>query len=257
MDKEKILESNLLEKYASGIASKMEENIMIQALNLYPELRSELDQIERSLEKVATENKITAPEGIKDTIFQEIQKKKELTQLETGPKPIKSSIGLNWIAIAASMIIGAAVSGGFGWLNSQNQQAEIIQYQNELSILKEECENDKILFAFTNDINTQRVSLQNVYQGYAALGYWNQNEGRGLLQTLKIPPIKDDQCYQIWADVRGEMKPVGLVEKDAFVANSYVDLKFLPKADSINLTIEPKGGSYHPTIDNLILSARI
>ena len=256
MDKEKILESNLLEKYASGIASKMEENIVIQALSLYPELRSELDQIERSLEKVATQNKISAPEGIKDTIFQEIQKRKELAQLEAGPKSTKVSSGLNWIAIAASVIIGAAVSGGFGWLNNQKQQAEIIQYQNELNILKEECEKDQMLFAFTNDINTQKVSLRSD-DGFAALGFWNTTEQKCMLQTLKLPEIRDDQSYQIWADVKGEMIPVGLVEKEAFVANNFVDLKFLAQAESINITIEPRGGSDHPTVDNLILSASI
>tara|TARA_Y100000385_G_scaffold291808_1_gene372596 strand:+ start:7900 stop:8673 length:774 start_codon:yes stop_codon:yes gene_type:complete len=257
MDKEKILQSNLLEKYAAGIASKMEEDMVHQALSLFPELRSELNQIELSLEKVATENKIKAPERIKASILQEIQNRKDspkVTPMQYS-QVIKSPI--NWSAMAATLIIGAAVSGVFGWLNHQNQQAEILQYQKELSILKDECENDKMLFAFTNDINTQKVSLRNDDQGFTALGYWNQNKEKGLLQTLNLPSIKENQSYQIWADVKGEMIAVGLVEKDAFVANSFVDLKYLAQAESINITIEPKGGSDKPTVSNLILSGTI
>ncbi len=52
----------------------------------------------------------------------------------------------------------------------------------------------------------------------------------------------------MWADVDGEMISMGLLPTDKeLIALTYID-----KAASLNITIEPKGGNDHPTVERLI-----
>ena len=258
MDKDKIIKSNLLEKYALGISSQMEEDMVHQALSLFPELREELDKIEQSLEQTAFENKIEAPEGVKERVLEQIEKiKKSDSAKSEVAHPTNKAIKINWWTIAASFLAGAFLSGLWAWNNIATYQKEIVSYQSEISLLQEECESDKIFFAFTNDINTQKVILQDSKDGFAALGYWNESQEKGILQLINLPVIQDDEAYQIWADVEGEMIAVGLLENEDYAANNYIDLNYLTDAESINITIEPEGGSDHPDVDRLILSASI
>ena len=63
-----------------------------------------------------------------------------------------------------------------------------------------------------------------------------------------MPKLKENETYQMWADVDGEMISMGLVPTDQeLVALAYID-----DAESLNITIEPEGGNDHPTVSRLI-----
>jgi hypothetical protein len=54
--------------------------------------------------------------------------------------------------------------------------------------------------------------------------------------------------YQMWADVDGVMINMGLLPADA----DLIPVKYIDRAESFNITIEPAGGNDHPTVENLI-----
>ncbi len=63
-----------------------------------------------------------------------------------------------------------------------------------------------------------------------------------------LPPLSEEETYQMWADVDGEMINMGLLPTDKeLIALTYID-----RAASLNITIEPKGGNDHPTVERLI-----
>jgi anti-sigma-K factor RskA len=54
----------------------------------------------------------------------------------------------------------------------------------------------------------------------------------------------------MWSDVNGEMINMGTLGTD----NELVSLKYIENAESLNITIEPAGGSGsdHPTVEELV-----
>ena len=71
-----------------------------------------------------------------------------------------------------------------------------------------------------------------------------------LLDAEGLPELDADHDYQLWADVEGEMIDMGVI-----AANDPTQvMNYIPMAESMNITIEPKGGSDHPTVSNLIAS---
>ncbi len=59
----------------------------------------------------------------------------------------------------------------------------------------------------------------------------------------------------MWADVDGKMINLGILKKDE--TNMPIDWKYLANAESLNVTIEPDGGSDHPTVADLVASISI
>jgi len=63
-----------------------------------------------------------------------------------------------------------------------------------------------------------------------------------------IPLILHGNTYQMWSDVDGEMIDMGLLQTN----EELITLKYIDKAESLNITIEPAGGNDHPTVEKLI-----
>jgi anti-sigma-K factor RskA len=74
----------------------------------------------------------------------------------------------------------------------------------------------------------------------------------GTLRVTQMPPPPGDQVYQAWIERDGEVSPSGtfVVERDGS-ANAVVDGS-LAGADSVLVTVEPRGGSPQPTSDPVL-----
>lgn len=60
--------------------------------------------------------------------------------------------------------------------------------------------------------------------------------------------LNAEHDYQMWADVEGEMINMGLIDnKKDLLAMNYIE-----NAESLNITIEPLGGSEHPDVSRSI-----
>ena len=69
-----------------------------------------------------------------------------------------------------------------------------------------------------------------------------------VINTERLPNLDEDHDYQMWADVEGEMINMGVISK----SNKLTDMTYIDHAESLNITIEPAGGSDHPTVERLI-----
>jgi anti-sigma-K factor RskA len=52
----------------------------------------------------------------------------------------------------------------------------------------------------------------------------------------------------MWADVEGEMINMGVINN----TENLLAMTYIEDAESLNITIEPAGGSDHPTVSRLI-----
>ena len=81
-----------------------------------------------------------------------------------------------------------------------------------------------------------------------AVAYVNHQNKTVIVNGLGLSSLEPGKTYQMWADVEGEMIDMGVVPAN----EEYIPLRYIDKAESFNITIEPAGGSEHPTVENLI-----
>ena len=76
------------------------------------------------------------------------------------------------------------------------------------------------------------------------------------LSSLEMPSNDDDHQYQLWALVDG--KPVDLGVFDSSENNSGMKrMKSVKGAQAFAVTLEPKGGSVNPTMDQMMAIGNI
>ncbi|NRA93726.1 MAG: anti-sigma factor [Psychroserpens sp.] len=257
MDKTYILDQGILVKYVLGELNEKEILDVEQALSDYPELRDHLKSIEDNFEQLALENAIEPSESVKSKLLAEIS--------NSDPKVIPLSSGNNaktYLRIAASVaaiFLVGSIYLYFEWTATQAQlklvEDQNSELNNELDQLSKDFNETSSLYASINDPNTKKYILEgNALMPEAKLiSYVNDVERSVVINTTFLPELKDDQDYQMWADVEGEMINMGVIDtKSPMLAMNYID-----HSESLNITIEPAGGSDHPTVSQLITNIYI
>ncbi|MGB3142936.1 MAG: anti-sigma factor [Maribacter sp.] len=245
-DKIKIfLESDLLENYLLGNTSELETLQVERYIAMYPEVRESYNELQDNLETFAKLHAVKAPEGLKDKIYARIKAERK------GRKRF-----FNY-AIAASItaIMFAGISYMF-WNQNQNLQEENSVVSNKIRLLeenmKEQLEDVRNQFIVLNNPQTKKYTVKGNQKAkdLKAVAYINPVKKLSYINVSKLPHIPESQCFQMWAEVNGEMINLGILEE----AGDQQKLVALPYADNAvgYITIEPKGGNELPSTDNIV-----
>lgn len=239
MDKQTFLASGLLEQYVLGITDPDETQEVERHLNLYPELLQEVTSMREAIKQYALQQDIPAPS------------QRMIEPQRTSNAPTTKTYGqIHWLSV---VVLGAlALLCVLSALRMRNLQEENKTLLTQLST----CESREEIVAFLKDPQTQPVVLTETTKNTeaAALVYWNKVSKKAMLNPFNLPKLPEDQQYQIWVDVAGKMISIGLIAQDLA---KYQDLVFLENAASLNVTIEPKGGSKEPTVSRLVANRAI
>ncbi len=252
MDKAYILENGIIELYLLGELSTDDELVLERLLLEDKELKDEFDSIEANFEALALENAINPPTAVKENLINSLSR--DASKVIPLPKknPYKS-----YLAIAAS--IAALIAIGSVWMYSQwndtKEDLQIATEQNfslskELESLKDNLENTSEYLAVLNSADTEQYILKgNALSPSAKLvSYVNHKQKKVIVNATELPELDENHDYQMWADVEGEMINMGVISKDS----QLLAMNYINNAESLNVTIEPLGGSYHPTVSRLI-----
>jgi anti-sigma-K factor RskA len=239
MDKQTFLASGLLEQYVLGITDPDETLEVERHLDLYPELQQEVTEMREAIKQYALQQDIPAPAQVVNE-----------PQLVTNTSNAKTYGQISWLSVA---VIGSLVLlCGLSALRVRNLQEENNSLKTELST----CESREKIIAFLKDPQTQPVVLTKTAASAeaAALVYWNKTSKKAMLNPFNLSKIEEDEQYQIWVDVAGKMISIGLISTNL---EKYQNLKYLDEATSLNITIEPLGGSSEPTVSRLVANHAI
>lgn len=79
--------------------------------------------------------------------------------------------------------------------------------------------------------------------------FWlSENEGAACLTTKQLPPLADNQVFQVWFGENGSYTSGGTFRGRDGMGWLLLQLKSLPKQyDTVRVTMEPRGGSATPT----------
>ncbi len=250
MDKiNQIIESGILEDYVLGLLNESDMSEVESYLSQYPELRSYIEGIERGVEKMAIDNAITPSPDLKSKI------------IESATQPVsvqKISSSTSWWKVAASFLLGIVLCGSLLFNKINNIQSEISELKKSMALKDEECQkakeflskNEELIFFLKHEA-TIPVQLDNNTTNMVV--YHNPVAKKTKLKVKDLPEINSSETYQMWADVKGKMIDMGTFS----TGQDYRDLKYIAEAESFNVTIEPAGGSDHPTVSRLLVSNKV
>lgn len=246
--KEKIrifLDTDLLEKYLLGTTT-LEESMQVERyIAMYPEVRKTYDELQANLETFAKLYALKTPEGLKARILNRIKAQ------NTGRRKFQR------YAIAASITaLLFAGSSYFFWNQNQNLQDENVIVNNKIRTLeedmKEQLEDVRNQFIVLNNPQTKKYNVNGNKKAkeLKAVAYINPVKKLSYINVRSLPNLPDNQCYQMWAEVNGEMVNLGVIRN----VDDKDRLRPLPYAENAvgYITIEPQGGNDTPTVKNIV-----
>ncbi|MEJ2162050.1 MAG: anti-sigma factor [Robiginitalea sp.] len=250
--KEKVrifLETDLLEKYLLDTTSAEETAKVERYIAMYPEVRDTYRELEENLEKFARLYSRKTPDGLRERILSSIRKGE------------KGRIRFIRYAIAASITaLFFAGSSYFFWDQNQSLQQENALVNNKIQVLeadmKEQLEDVRNQFIVLNNPETRKYLMNGNRKAseLKAVAYVNPVKKLSYINVQNLPQLPEDQCYQMWAEVNGEMVNIGVL-KDFGGKDKLLALPYGEKALSY-ITIEPKGGNTSPSVQNIVANIK-
>lgn len=249
--KEKIkifLDSDLLEKYLLDATTEHEALQVERYIAMHPEVRKTYNELEENLETYAKLHALKTPEGLKERIIARIK-----TENSGRKRFYKLAVAAS---IAVFMFAGASY---FFWDQNQSLLEQNTMVTNEIKVLKENMtesiEDVRNQFIVLNSPQTKRYNVKGNTKAkdLKAVAYINPVKKLSFINVSKLPNLPKDQCFQMWAEVNGEMLNLGII-KDV----GQEKLMALPYAENAigYITIEPQGGNETPTVENIVANIK-
>ncbi|ALM06483.1 RNA polymerase subunit sigma-70 [Sediminicola sp. YIK13] len=245
-DKIKIfLDSDLLEKYLIGSTTKEETLQVERYIAMHPEVREMYLELQDNLEAYAKLHAIKTPDGLKEKILSTIKAQNSLRKRFTR------------YAVAASVAVFIfAGSSYFFWDQNQNLMQENTIVSNKIKTLeedmREQLEDVRNQFIVLNNPLTKKYNVKGNKNArdLKAIAYINPVKKLSYLNVRNLPELPEDKCFQMWAEVNGEMVNLGVIKE----ITDKEKLLALPYAENAigYITIEQKGGNMAPTVENIV-----
>jgi anti-sigma-K factor RskA len=253
MDLQSFLQSGLLESYVLGQCSPAERQLVEAMLTQHEAARSELADIERSLEALARAQAIEPPAQLKQQILERIDQE----AAPGGPAPpeplSKPGVGaLRWFQLLALALLAAAGYCFFLLQNLQKRHETLektaLATQLEWQRCQERAQADRAILALLRDPATRAIALKDAGQNRMPQpGYVFQNNIRCqvLLDVASLPPPPPGKYLQFWALADGPQS-MGMVDPAA--TDGLQVFACVEGAKGFAVSIEDKpGGSATPT----------
>ncbi|HMG11019.1 MAG TPA: anti-sigma factor [Mucilaginibacter sp.] len=267
------IETGILELYVLGDITP-DEKLQVEAMALkHPAVKAELDAIGLSMELYAEENAVEPSENLRGRILGSI-----LTNLgddrnfNAAPDHEESDFyeednivllskpsGNNFYKFAfvasLALLIASTIAlvSVYSRLQQSNGQLIALQLQNQHFTNRVNL-MDKELSVF-RDPSFKLLKLQGTKNhDMAVMVAFSPAKKKVMIdmRNMKLPQNDKDHQYQLWALVGG--KPVDLGVFDATADSTHMkEMKSIALADAFAVTLEPKGGSVNPTMDQMMV----
>ena len=247
-----------------GVSSAEENQIVENHLKQFPELKAELEEIEMSLENYAMSNAVQPSSSVKQKIINHVFPEAEKKESETTPLVSinkRNPIPLFYKSIAAAvfiLLIGSMVLN-YAYFNKYHKA------QNQLDVAQQKLnEQQKSNEAMSRDLSvvTNKYALPVVLNGTphspGALAkiFWMKNTGQVYIDPSNLPKVPTGKQYQLWGIVDGKPVSGGMIQTSKGIYQIQ-KMKSFGKVDAFAITLEKEGGSPTPTMDEMIVSAKM
>ncbi len=264
------LESGILELYVLGDLSSEEIREVESTIARYPEVKAEVEAIENALQAYAISNAIEPSGAVRTKILNSIETSTNSQAPVVAMYPAATSSSFYKYAFAASValllvsvILLINLNDKLKESNSQLAviQSENQQFSNRVNYMNQELEdNKKFLEIYQQPAQYKLVSLKGSPKAPSArmtVAFSPEKQEVVIdLSSLNMPSNDAQHQYQLWALVDG--KPVDLGVFDSTDDHSGMKrMKSVKGAQAFAVTLEPKGGSVNPTMEQMMAIGNI
>ena len=251
--------SGVLEAYLLGELSEAQASEVKAMADKYPEIRSELKSIEETLELMAENTAIAPPAHLKQGLLQKIQKDPHGGLKEHSPA--RSGATNTFKYLMAASIALAVMSSGTAyifwskWQSAENRINDLLAQNQVLTenfnAASHQLERTTGDIGILTDKDYRKVVMNSVTTSESsAVVYWNPEENSVYLSVSFLPVPAEDKQYQLWALVDGQPMDAGVFDMPES-SQALLLMKSMGEADAFAITLEPRGGSEAPTLEDL------
>lgn len=275
MDASRFISSGLIEAYVSGLATTNERLELERGIYQFPEVAAAVNDCQLDMEYYVTLQSKTPPEEIKQRIFHIITNEDivresggsiEDQETEAFPETkVYVSSAWRWIAMAAiALLLGSlfALYTFSGQIKDYKDRNEALIATNntlasESAVHKARIEEMERAIALMKDPAVKAVKMPGTKPFPTALAtlYWNQQSKEVFILVNNLPEPAADKQYQLWAIVGGKPVDMGVFEMNDHHA-LLQKMKTVDNADMFAITLEKKGGSPVPTMDQMYVAGK-
>ena len=227
----------LKDAYVLGALPEQERRELEEYLAAHPERQAEIDE----LGNVASLLALSPPEqeppaelrrSIMDVVEAEAQRPPARSR--SWLAGIRELLSVRNLALGAAALLVIAL---FSW--NMLLQGQVRDLQGQVASLQDSQESRMVALAGTGAAQQAQAEVILL------------KDHKAVLMAEDMPSVPKNKTYQIWV-IEGDVpQPSGLFEPDGETV-AVVVKKPLDKGDVIAVTIEPDGGSKHPTTDPML-----
>jgi anti-sigma-K factor RskA len=270
MDINEYIASGIIERYVFDSVSPQEKKEVECMSHIYPEIAEEVKKLQFTFEQVALKTAEKPSDKVKQSIFEAIKNvEQESAEGKKEPKVValqpeitnKRVLFHRIVATAAVFLLLVSIYIGKRLTDTTSQltvaQENLDQLEQKVNTLNGETQDFKGQLAFLKDVHTKEIQMSGVpnHEGLAANIYWNSNSKQVYLDINNLPQTTNDKQYQLWAIV--DNKPVDLGVFDVTDTKQLVAMKTIASAQAFAVTLEPKGGSVVPTMEQMYVIGNV
>jgi anti-sigma-K factor RskA len=261
MEAKEYIESGILELYVYGLLSETEnEEVNAMAKN-NPEINDEIIAIEKAI--IALSSSFSPFHSVEN--FEKIKDKLELKPT----KVIELEPTRNWsqyIGWAAAILLLVGIGYQYNEMEQTstavvNAEVEKAKMEKDLNVLQLKNKASETSLAVVRDANNTVVTLggQAVAPQSSAKVYWNKETKVVYVDAAGLPEPPEGMVYQVWALKLNPLTPtsIGLLENFKVNNQKMFAVDNANDAEAFGITLEPKGGSLTPTMEQLYTLGKV
>lgn len=273
MSIQEYISSGIVEAYVLGLASEEEKEEFERRCAESPELRAARDAFELDLEKQGLAAAIPPPAPLRQLVLDRLDAAQaELPEQDAGSPDTPVVVMGQWLrymaAAAVVLLIGSIVLNVyfFNRYQTYSEQYEALLAQhtelaNNQKLLQTQYSNAEAAMAKMRDPKMAVIKMAGTAAPASpapnsmATVYWDTRTHDVYLQVNLMPPATGEQQYQLWALVDGVPVDAGVFDSNNDAP--LIAMKNIPRAQAFAITLEKKGGSSSPNMQQLYVMGKV
>jgi anti-sigma-K factor RskA len=255
MDSKEYIESGILELYVYGLLDENQNKEIHEMSIKDQDIANEIVAIEKSILSLST----SFSPFLSVQNFEKI--KAELEVKHSKVIPLKPRTMPNYIGWAAAAVLLLFI--GYQYNQQSDIKNEVVTLENTNKELNEavansenENQSTKEALNVIRDSKNTVVSLagQTVSPSSFAKVYWNKQSQTVYIDASGLPEPPEGKEYQIWSlKLKPALTPtsIGLLTDFTKSSTKFFKVSGTSDAEAFGITLEPKGGSESPTMEQL------
>jgi len=272
------ISSGIIENYVLGLASSEEAQELERLAAEHPEVQAAIDNYQASLEQLADLYAVQPPADLKTKIWESLSHADEGSSrydepaLQAGPglqeqrSPVSMS-GWKWLAAACLVLLIGSATLNWIYFNKYRDYKERYDAMafNQQTILADNQVYKTRLEEFRQDMHIMMapsmkpVVMQGVktHPGMMATVYWDQNSKDVYMVVNNLPAPPSGKQYQLWAIIDGKPVSAGLYDMTDPSKMVQKMKNIQGNVQTFAITLEQKGGSSTPTLDQMYVAGNV